>query len=95
MEQLTEQKIQELFRLSSIDHIPSSEEVLLLQIYSHALVKNFYCLRAREINLEDGIHRAQNCIEFLHGCLTDKQYRYDYPEQTLRDLKELMVIILH
>lgn len=32
---------------------------------------------------------AQACytIEFLHGCLTDPIYSYEYPEQTLSHLK--------
>lgn len=40
----------------------------------------------REEVLEVMLGQAVSTIEFLHGCLTDPIYRYDYPEQTERHL---------
>lgn len=42
---------------------------------------------ARIIVLEDALRQAQNTVNFLHGCLTDPQFSYAYPEMTLSNLE--------
>jgi hypothetical protein len=37
--------------------------------------------------LRDELEQARHTIAFLHGCLTDEGYRYDYPEQTVQALR--------
>jgi hypothetical protein len=39
------------------------------------------------------LSNALNKIEFLHGCLTDKTYKYAYPEMTIEHIKRLRNII--
>jgi hypothetical protein len=43
----------------------------------------------RVSDLEEALHQAIWCIEFMHGCLTEEQYAYAYPEQTLQHLTSL------
>lgn len=43
---------------------------------------------ARIVLLEDALQQAQNTVEFMHGCLTDKTYKYAYPEMTFSNLAE-------
>lgn len=47
----------------------------------------------REDVLEAMLDQAVSTIEFLHGCLTNPIYSYDYPEQTLRGLEEFKSIL--
>lgn len=42
---------------------------------------------AKIVLLEDALHQAQSLVEFLHGRLTNPQYRYAYPELTQRELQ--------
>ena len=50
-------------------------------------------LQARIVILEDALIQAQHTVEFLHGCLTDDHYRYEYPEQTVRRLREWAILV--
>lgn len=43
--------------------------------------------QARILILEDALEQAQNVVSFMHGCLTDPGYSYEYPEQTSRHLE--------
>ena len=43
--------------------------------------------QAKIILLENALNEAQNTVEFLHGCLTSSNYSYNYPAQTLSNLK--------
>ena len=49
--------------------------------------------KAYSILLEDQLEQAYNTIEFLHGCLTDPQYKYAYPEQTMQRLEKIASLI--
>lgn len=43
---------------------------------------------ARIIVLENALRQAYHTTSFLHGCLTKKKvYKYSYPEQTEKHLK--------
>jgi hypothetical protein len=46
----------------------------------------------RVAELEDGLHQAVWSIEFLHGCLTDERYSYEYPEHTSELLTRLRTL---
>ena len=51
--------------------------------------------RPREFFLEAELVQCYHTIQFMHGCLTDKHYKYEYPEHTqqhLDDIKKLVDI---
>jgi hypothetical protein len=43
---------------------------------------------AEIVLLKHALQEAQHCVGFLHGCLTDSNYKYAYPEHTIKNLKE-------
>lgn len=47
----------------------------------------------REFLLDDALHQAIHTIEFLHGCLTDEQFSYEYPQMTKQELIELRELV--
>jgi hypothetical protein len=48
---------------------------------------------ARIVILEDALIQAQHTVEFLHACLTESNYKYAYPEQTVKHLKRWRALI--
>lgn len=50
-------------------------------------------LELRVMELEDALYQAVSTIEFLHGCLTSDGYKYAYPEQTARRLKDFRELL--
>lgn len=45
------------------------------------------------MELEDALSQAVSTIEFLHGCLTSDGYKYAYPEQTAKRLKDFRELL--
>jgi len=43
----------------------------------------------REEYLEDMLDQAAHCIEFLHGCLTEDNYKYLYPQMTIKQIEDI------
>jgi hypothetical protein len=43
----------------------------------------------KEMQLAEDVERAINTINFLHNCLTDKQFVYTYPEHTKATIEKL------
>jgi len=46
-------------------------------------------IEAENILLKDLLFKCKYTISFLHSCLTDTQYEYAYPEQTIKVLQTL------
>lgn len=53
--------------------------------FDHDYLKNL-AKSDREVLLEDALIQSVHTIEFLHGCLTDDHYSYQYPEHTKQHL---------
>ncbi len=49
--------------------------------------------QARIVILEDALIRSYHQLSFLHNCLTDEKFVYDYPEQLFRQLRAISDII--
>lgn len=48
---------------------------------------------ARIVLLEAALIRSCHTIEFLHGCLTNEEYSYEYPQATRDHLDELAALV--